>query len=73
MTKDIRPWESARQPSGVNGFWQMLERAAMLYRADRRELIRHASVSIDNRHKCRSCFTCACAEVWRNKGQISPN
>lgn len=25
------------------------------------ELSRHAHVSIDNRHSCQSCFTCACA------------
>jgi len=27
------------------------------------ELVRHASVSIDNRHKCQECFCCACVEV----------
>jgi hypothetical protein len=31
----------------------------------RSELTRHASVSIGNRHACKSCFTCACAEVLR--------
>jgi hypothetical protein len=27
------------------------------------ELSRHAKVSINNNHKCRECFTCACVEV----------
>lgn len=33
------------------------------------ELARHASVSIDNNHQCVSCFTCACAEVRRQRAQ----
>lgn len=31
------------------------------------ELIRHARVSIDNRHRCRECFTCACVAVSRER------
>jgi hypothetical protein len=30
------------------------------------ELKRHASVSRDNRHRCESCFTCACDFVLRH-------
>lgn len=62
-----------RHADGIRGFWEMKEQAAILWRSGREgvaEVIRHARVSIDNRHKCRECFTCACAEVWRNGGQI---
>lgn len=31
------------------------------------ELRRHAHVSIDNRHRCETCFTCACAYVFRRQ------
>ena len=52
---------SWRHPNKVPSFWEMKERAAML---DRDELKRHAHVSIDNRHKCQECFTCACAAIY---------
>ena len=28
------------------------------------EVHRHAQISIENRHACRSCFTCACVQVF---------
>lgn len=62
-----------RRPDGPYSFWEMKERAARLWESGkdgRREIMRHAHVSIDNRHKCRECFTCACAEVWQNQGRI---
>lgn len=34
----------------------------------RQELLRHASVSRDNRHRCQSCFTCACLTVAEEAG-----
>lgn len=43
-------------------FFRMKERARRLAWA---ELRRHASISLDNRHFCRQCFTCACLEVMR--------
>lgn len=33
------------------------------------ELKRHASVSIDNKHSCRECFTCACVVVRRQNAR----
>jgi hypothetical protein len=59
-----------RQSDGPYTFWEMREAAALLYRKDPKEVLMHAKVSVDNRHKCRECFTCACVEVWRNKGEI---
>jgi hypothetical protein len=42
-------------------FWQrQIAEALTLSAADLR---RHASVSRDNRHRCRECFTCACLTV----------
>lgn len=41
-------------------FEQMKREARKLPLAD---LKRHASVSLDNKHQCKSCFTCACVEV----------
>lgn len=38
-------------------FAEQLKEARKL---DTKELKRHASVSTDNRHECRSCFCCAC-------------
>lgn len=35
---------------------------------DDAELRRHASVSTDNRHRCTSCFTCAAAYAWKQRG-----
>ena len=35
------------------------------------ELDRHASVSIKNRHRCASCFTCACVEVAAERAKAS--
>lgn len=40
-------------------FWDKARSEA--FRLPMKELRRHAHVSIDNRHKCRNCFTCACA------------
>ena len=31
------------------------------------ELYRHALVSLDNLHTCRSCFTCACLHVYQER------
>ena len=61
---------SPRRTGQAASFFEMREQAARLYKVDRREVRRHALVSIDNRHKCRECFTCACVEVWRNGGQV---
>lgn len=47
-------------------FEQMKERARQL---EKSELRRHASISIDNRHKCKECFTCACVEVLRENAR----
>ena len=41
-------------------FLQMKLRALQL---PREEIARHASVSINNRHRCQACFTCACVEA----------
>ncbi len=60
-----------RRPDGPYSFWEMKEQAAILYRKDPSEVLRHAKVSSDNRHRCRECFTCACLEVYRNGGHIS--
>lgn len=32
------------------------------------ELIRHASVSIDNNDTCGTCFCCACVTVMKERG-----
>lgn len=40
----------------------------MARKLDDNELRRHASVSIDNRHECRDCFTCACVAVLKERG-----
>lgn len=32
----------------------------------RNEIERHASVSTNNHHKCRECFTCACVEALQS-------
>lgn len=40
----------------------------MARKLDDDELRRHASVSINNRHECRDCFTCACVAVLRERG-----
>lgn len=49
----------------VASFWaQALTSAAQLSPAD---LKRHAGVSTNNRHTCRDCFCCACAEVLREQ------
>lgn len=31
------------------------------------EVQRHARVSLNNRHRCRMCFCCACVEVLKEK------
>lgn len=49
-------------------WWNQLREAAILYRKDPKEVLRHAKVSTDNRHRCQSCFTCACVQVYRNHG-----
>jgi len=61
-----------RRPDGPYTFWEMREQAVILYRKNPKEVLRHAEVSIDNRHKCQQCFTCACVEVYRNGGNINP-
>lgn len=40
-------------------FWDKARSEA--FRLPDDELSRHAHVSIDNRHRCLNCFTCACA------------
>ena len=37
-----------------------------------REVYKHARVSVDNLHLCRSCFTCACVHVWREHVALHP-
>jgi hypothetical protein len=59
-------------PESPNWF-SMRQAAVRLWRQGREgknELIRHARVSLDNRHECRQCFTCACAHVWKNRGEM---
>jgi hypothetical protein len=41
-----------------------LKEARLLSREDLR---RHASVSRDNKHRCRDCYTCACLEVLEER------
>lgn len=31
------------------------------------ELVRHAKVSMENRHECTECFTCACWAVIKER------
>jgi hypothetical protein len=45
---------------GPNVWQAMIRQASDLPDAD---IKRHASVSRDNRHRCYSCFTCACLTV----------
>lgn len=45
--------------------WQaMLQRASVL---EASELQAHARVSLDNKHQCQECFTCACAKVYLDR------
>ena len=47
-------------------WWNQLFHARQLWRdKGRAEVLRHARVSLDNRHECRSCFTCACMVTIR--------
>lgn len=45
--------------------WGEMVSKAMSLPAD--ELSRHASVSTQNRHRCRECFTCACEYVRNDR------
>lgn len=54
---------------GSHSFARMKEQAAKLYRENPSEVWRHASVSTDNRHRCRQCFTCACLETLQSRGK----
>lgn len=48
---------------------------ANAFRLPNAELMRHAGISIDNRHECRECFTCAClaeARVRLRDGRMTP-
>lgn len=40
---------------------------AEAFRLDNAELLCHARVSSDNRHECRSCFTCACLVEYKRR------
>lgn len=45
-------------------WFNQIAHAKRLYREKgRAEVMRHARVSIDNRHRCNECFCCACVEV----------
>lgn len=46
-------------------FNQLFHARQLLREKGYAEVKRHASVSIDNRHRCRDCFCCACVEVLR--------
>ena len=55
-------------PEGEN--WLEMVRAA--HELPTKELRQHARVSTENNHRCRSCFTCACALVLRELQKPSP-
>ena len=44
-----------------NGLWTALKRQA--WKLSPPECSRHALISIQNQHRCRSCLCCACIEV----------
>lgn len=52
------------KPTWDNQIWHA-ER--LLAEKGRKELMRHARVSLDNRHECRECFCCAALHVLRRK------
>lgn len=47
-----------------------LAQAKELYWRDPAEVSRYAAVSTENGHKCQMCFCCACAEIFKNWGQM---
>jgi hypothetical protein len=57
MVAKIRTKEAERERMA----WTMMIEQARALPAD--ELQRHASVSINSRHRCENCYTCACAAV----------
>lgn len=51
--------------------WSELKDQAreLLKTKGREEVRRHARVSIENRHHCRECFTCACVAVLAERAK----
>ena len=52
-------------------WWNQLTHAEKLYKENPKEVLRHARVSVDNRHFCHECFCCACKVIYLNKGKRS--
>jgi len=74
-------FDSTKDRLGPDGFhnqyeptWfnQLFHARQLLQEKGWQEVRRHANVSRDNRHRCRECFCCACAEVLREHALQRP-
>ena len=52
-------------------FWRLqLALAKELFNREPGEVLRHASVSRNNAHRCSQCFCCACLTLVENNGTL---